>query len=944
MGARTGTPVVAAILLTGAQAVAASPSLEACDAAVRAKPGELTPYQCYGTLAVQHGLWDEAVARLESHLERDPENTYALGVLAYVEHSREQPRAEGLLRRILELQAGRDDVPMREQLWARTELVRFLADRGRLDDADDVLREAMAIAERIGSGSWIAEVGVAQAWQAWRRAEYGRAELLLRGLEDDVFPEGHPYHRSSWLSAMGAVLWAEGRYEAALDMYRRQVELLRSIDDRYLEAAVLQNIALLTREAAEKKPVYRPLIRKRLEEALASAEATGNLKTVTDALLELATLPQSPEERRRRLRRGLRVAAEIDSPLRELECLRLLAASLLTEHPREEDEGRRLLVRAERIPGGHALPLQRAHTARVRAYIDSMAQGNERAVESGLHYLEAIESIRESQPEDLSRARTFARWSGAYEALASRMLLPAGRKPTRDELELGYRVLERRRARLLLDEMDAARVTSSLVPANDPRVASRARVLASIAGVQRRLLHPSVPPAERGLLLDDLERLEVEEAALRAEILRTDRRLSALRAVDTPSLDTIQTTLRPDEALLVFQLATPGGAFASTAGESLLLAITRDGVDVHRLPGPERLGPAVELFSGMLHNRDGSERNGAARLYRDLLADALAGLPPTVRHLTLAPDGALHRVPWAALRRTPLAEPLAATFRITLTPSATAWLRWRTAPGPSRPFPVLALADPRETDRLPPGSGGTFRAFQPWLPRDPLPRARAEARAVVRHLGSGSRLLEGRRASEAALKRLDLADYGMLHFATHALLDEGQPERSALLLVPGDESEDGLVQVREITGLAFDGSVVVLSACHSATGSELAGEGVLSLARAFLVSGSRAVVGSLWPLRDDEAARLFDRFYRRIAAGDSLADALATAQAGLAASGEPAAAWSGVVVVGDGAIVPVTPRPPAPAGRTVLVLVAVAVASFALAGLLISRRRGQTTL
>jgi hypothetical protein len=79
----------------------------------------------------------------------------------------------------------------------------------------------------------------------------------------------------------------------------------------------------------------------------------------------------------------------------------------------------------------------------------------------------------------------------------------------------------------------------------------------------------------------------------------------------------------------------------------------------------------------------------------------------------------------------------------------------------------------------------------------------------------------------------------------------------------------------------------------------------MSLGRAFFQAGAHGVVASLWPLRDDESAALFGRFYRRLAEGATVGQALHGARREAIAAGEPAAAWAGLVVLGDGSLVPV---------------------------------------
>jgi hypothetical protein len=98
--------------------------------------------------------------------------------------------------------------------------------------------------------------------------------------------------------------------------------------------------------------------------------------------------------------------------------------------------------------------------------------------------------------------------------------------------------------------------------------------------------------------------------------------------------------------------------------------------------------------------------------------------------------------------------------------------------------------------------------------------------------------------------------------------------------------------------------VVVLSSCRSASGAVLRGEGVMGIARSFFPAGAHTVVASLWPLRDDDGAALFDRFYVHLGRGRSVAEALRAAQLDRRAAGAPAYAWAGLLVLGDGGLVP----------------------------------------
>ena len=143
----------------------------------------------------------------------------------------------------------------------------------------------------------------------------------------------------------------------------------------------------------------------------------------------------------------------------------------------------------------------------------------------------------------------------------------------------------------------------------------------------------------------------------------------------------------------------------------------------------------------------------------------------------------------------------------------------------------------------------------------------------------------------------------MIHFAAHAVVDEERPGRSAILLAPGGPGEDGLLQMREVAALALEGRAVVLAACSSSRGTVLPGEGVLGLGRAFFQAGARSVLGTLWPLRDDESAAFYSAFYRSLGTGASLGAAFAAARRERITAGDPTAAWAGHVLLGDDSMV-----------------------------------------
>jgi CHAT domain-containing protein len=287
------------------------------------------------------------------------------------------------------------------------------------------------------------------------------------------------------------------------------------------------------------------------------------------------------------------------------------------------------------------------------------------------------------------------------------------------------------------------------------------------------------------------------------------------------------------------------------------------------------------------------------------MAGPLSDLGGEISRLVIIPDGALHRLPFGALRGGPSREPLAVRYEISLIPSASLWAHWkRTAPAELGPA-VLALADPAipGMESAQPAAE-RFASLTDGVRLGRRPHARDEARAVVRRIGGESRLLTGDEASERFLKETDLIQFGVLHFATHAVVDDREPQRSAIVLAPGSPEEDGLLQLREIVAMDLAGQIVVLSACSSVSGELTAGEGVVGLARGLFQAGARAVVGSLWPLRDDEAAILVEALAGELSRGASIGTALTAARRDRIAAGAPSAAWAGLVVLGDADLAP----------------------------------------
>jgi len=187
-----------------------------------------------------------------------------------------------------------------------------------------------------------------------------------------------------------------------------------------------------------------------------------------------------------------------------------------------------------------------------------------------------------------------------------------------------------------------------------------------------------------------------------------------------------------------------------------------------------------------------------------------------------------------------------------------------------------------------------------------LPATRREAQGIISLAVPGRSLkaLDFEASLETAISP-ELAQYQIIHFASHTLLNSDHPELSGILLSLVDQQgrpRDGFLQARQIFNLKLNADMVVLSACQTALGKEVRGEGLIGLSRAFMYAGAPRVVASLWRVPDSATAELMRRFYRAMFV-DSLPPAAALRKSQLALQRESRWSapyyWAGFTLQGE---------------------------------------------
>ena len=497
--------------------------------------------------------------------------------------------------------------------------------------------------------------------------------------------------------------------------------------------------------------------------------------------------------------------------------------------------------------------------------------------------LTVLEEQRNTAILDSFRTGRFAHALSAYDPYERYIRFLAEANPPR--VHEALEVAEQARARGFLEALATVRGSvAAKVPASV--LTEEARIRRAISSTQERLRAGSLSKTERDRLLAELDRAEQDR----------DRFMTALR-VEHPSLaearyptllDTaaLQAALRPDEIAVTFFLAEPS---------SFRWVMSREHVVLDLIAGRSAIEKDVERLREQLRSpSNAAEFKAASARLGGVLFDRISTAEG--RPLVIAPHGVLHYVPFEVL--TLQHQLIVERHAVSYAPSLNALVQLRRRPANTAPFRVLAVGNPAIGSATPSTERGDVENLALL---GPLPFAEQELHAIGRTFRDRTRIMSGAGARESSLRDASMPQYPVLHFATHGLVSDVQPKRSGLLLAP-ETGEDGLLQMSEIYGLGLSANLVVLSACQTALGREITGEGLIGLSRAFFYAGARSVVATLWNLNDRFAAEFVERFYRELNQGHSSEEALRRAK--LAYVNHPRYShpfyWSSLIMMGDG--------------------------------------------
>jgi len=697
------------------------------------------------------------------------------------------------------------------------------------------------------------------------------------------------------LTSIGSIYFSRGENKKALEFYQRALALQQTLNSRGSTAYTRLQIGVLYAKLGEKEKAFDYL-----NQALEFGRKIGNHYTEAEALTVIGEVYYGVGEKQKALEHFSQAL-----PLRQTS-------------GDQQGEAHTLywIARSERDRGRFA---------------EGLAN-----IEAALRIVETVRGRIASQVLRVSYFSTVQKYYDFHINLLFELHL--------QDSFAGYdqaalRASESARARGLIELLREAR--ADIRRGADASLLERERSLLqqlnARAEEQSLLLRSEHTNEQVKTLTGELNALTNEYDEVQTRIRKTSPRYAALMQPRTLTLKEIQQTLDKETLLLEYKLGEV---------RSFVWAVTPTTINIYELPGRAEVEKVARRFYEQLTARNEHPLGESMPQRRARLAQAEADYAKTatqmsrmllvpvkahlkVKRLFVVSDGALQYVPFAALPEpdeavgrirdakgslaSPLTgshpsslilQPLIAGHEIISLPSASviAVLRSELLGRRSAPKTIAVLADPvfdKDDARVKlPGNtgsvspvamtphsamGGMIGATKGGLSRTRLPFSRREAEAILAIVPAGEGMVAlNFQASRATATSPELAQYRILHFATHGVLDSQRPELSAIVLSLVDERgqpQNGFIRLNEIYNLNLPADLVMLSACQTGLGKEIRGEGLVGLTRGFMYAGAARVGTSLWKVDDSATATLMGRFYQAmLKEGKSPAAALRTAQ------------------------------------------------------------------
>jgi CHAT domain-containing protein len=841
--------------------------------------------------------------------------------------------AEAYTRRALDLAAQLEGSQSPEYGEALYGLGIIEYQRGRQVEAIPLVVEAVAIARAhaLATGEDLespADRGMSLAALQLYVSDAETAVVTAReaaAWAEAHLPENHRV-RVATTQQLGAILAEAGQYGQAIPLLRAALEKRRAIlpPDSPQLAISLHSLGYALDNAgmrAEAGPLYDRAVA--IFEAHPERRQANGLATMIGQQARMATWEGDAGKALALRRKALDIARKYSASPEDQVVLTAeynLAAALMRAG--RDAEARPLLTHARQALESSTTPTNRARIT--ATLLEARLDASEREPVQALAMLsQALAPLRTRLLDRATARRDVLAMAGEFRAAFMQLAdiaAQTGAQPQAfDALQMAN-----------LGDLQGA--FSSLAVLQDkygPQAREAIRRYLSLT-VQARQLRKALDQAMISGDAATARDLAADAAALDAKLRDADAEVAALvpgyqalTAVEPAKLADARARLKPGQGLLLIGNDETGIIAQLVTREAVVIGETN--VAPRRLLElQQRMRASVE--AGLLdETQAGFDRQAAYELYQVVFPEAVRGVLKSVRELEILAPGSLSTVPFAALVSRPpkgddadpkalretrwLARDLAVSVMISASPlprRPARSARALTFAGIGAPLlgppAVLAL---RSAPRVAAGDVGVDSLAQ----LASLPDAGRELHDMASRFGTRSQLFIGAGATETAVKQAPLEQARVIAFATHGLVGgalRGVVEPALVMTPPRVATllDDGLLTASEVAQLRLDADWVILSACDTSAGDSENAPTYSGLARAFISAGSRALLLSHWPVRDDVAGRLTLRTLDGAAKGLSRPEALRRAQldvmrdASIPGGAHPAS-WAPFVLVGN---------------------------------------------
>lgn len=722
---------------------------------------------------------------------------------------------------------------------------------GELTVASEYLDKSLLIAESLHDNRLITNALGNMAVTHARRGDYLKALTLLQKCSDLLKTTTDKRGQAANLNNIGNVYLWQGDLAQAQDYFQRELEVATAAGLKPLIAVAWMGLG----RVAEARGELRNAIAS-YEKSLAILAETGNKAFAASGLTFIGSAYSTLGEHEKAIeyfQKGLEIQKAIGEGSEAI----LSMGRIAEVYNRMGNFGKALDLATEARTLADASG-QREAAWQADLQAGRASQGVGQNAQAEIQFRQAIatiEALREGVAGSESEQETFFESKlEPFQRLLG-LLVASGRNAE------AFDYAERTKARVLLDVFRNGKAElSALMGPEEHKTDQALRVRLGSLNAQMVQAHRGNSPSQVAELTTELTRARREYERFENELyVRHPRWRAPGGAVEPVGIEQALALMPDSETAFIEFVATDDRLYLFVAGGSrfegspALRAIT---VPVTK----EALTQQVQLFQRQLAARNLGFRSTASALYQILIAPAGIDLAHT-RHLILVPDGVLWELPFQALVN-PGGRYLLDDCSVSYAPSLTALKTMievkRQRRDSTAGTGLLAMGDPA----LERGLESRVKALYRDETFDDIPLARTEVRNLGRIYGEQSRIYVGPEARESRFKA-EASSARVLHLATHAVLNNASPLYSYLLLV-GEATglEDGLLEGRELLSMNLSAELVVLSACETARGHVSAGEGVIGLSWALLVSGVPTLVVSQWRVASDSTSIFMTAFHQ----------------------------------------------------------------------------------